>query len=598
MSFISSAGPRLRLTAATLLLLILAAPASIAQRVGWIEIEGGLQDRPEPYAAMFGAASKATLLEVISAVDESAALGDMSALVLRLREPTLTMSQVEELGAALQRFRDQGKTVHVFTEMYGPVELVLSDYVDEVIAQAGASVSLPGLYMEEMFLADTLGMIGVEADFVQVGDYKGASEQFANTRPSEEWSHNINHLLDGMYENLRSHIKDGRGMSNARLDSVMEQAFMLSPEDARKLGLVDAVVDRLDLDGHLRNRLGEFTYEMDIIPEKSASTDLSNPFAMLQMLSEPRQLRIRRDSIAVLHISGAIIDGESTDGAFGGSSVGSVTIREALAQIENEPRIKGAIIRVNSPGGSAIASESIWIGARRVAEKKPVWVSVGDMAASGGYYIAVAGDRIYVNPASIVGSIGVVGGKFALAGLYDKLNINVVPRTRGPRAGMFGSLQTWSEDERDLVRQRMTETYDQFVRRVRAGRDGIDISTTAEGRLFTGRQAIEMNMADALGGVDAAIKDLASAVDLSPAGYDVVHFPAPKSLAERLEEMFGGFGIASAPSRSSKFADAAVAFRSIIGERNWGTFRDALNAMMQLREEPVLLTLPRIIMTR
>src|SRR5690606_7120002 len=133
--------------------------------------------------------------------------------------------------------------------------------------------------------------------------------------------------------------------------------------------------------------------------------------------------------------------------------------------------IKGVIIRINSPGGSATASEVIWRGVQRVAAKKPVWVSVGSMAASGGYYIAVAGDKIYVTPSGIVGSIGVVGGKISMGGLYDLLHVNVVERARGPRADLFSSSQPWTDQQRAFVRDKMAETYDLFTRRVAQGRE-------------------------------------------------------------------------------------------------------------------------------
>src|SRR5690606_18359825 len=201
----------------------------------------------------------------------------------------------------------------------------------------------------------------------------------------------------------------------------------------------------------------------------------------------------------------------------------------------------------NSPGGSAIASESIWLGLERIAESKPVWVSVGSMAASGGYYIAVAGERIYVNPSSIVGSIGVVGGKPVLGGTYDKRNINVVSRDRGPAASLMSTVEPWTEQQRTLVRERMTETYELFVERVKAGRRDIEIEKTAEGRLFAGRKAIELNMADRLGGLDVAIRDLAEELSLAEGRYDVMHYPGPKSIEEMLQEMLGGFGL-SAPA--------------------------------------------------
>jgi protease-4 len=312
---------------------------------------------------------------------------------------------------------------------------------------------------------------------------------------------------------------------------------------------------------------------------------------MLRKLSQEPKNEPTRETIAVVHIDGPIVDGESQpETAFGGGSVGAVTIREALKEIEDEDLIKGVIIRINSPGGSAIASENIWQGVRRVAETKPVWVSVGDMAASGGYYIAVAGERIYVDRSSIVGSIGVVGGKLALGDLYEKINLNVVGRSRGPAAALFASGPTWTPEQRSLVRDRMKETYEIFTARVAQGREEIDLSKTAEGRLFAGEKAIEMRLADELGGLHDALYAMADNADLRD-DFDVLHYPGPQSFDDFLENLTSGFGV--------KVESAAiVAVRELVGPAAWDRVRDAMTAMTQLRTEPVLLVSPRALIFR
>jgi len=577
--------------------LAMSAAALAQEKVGWVELEGAPLEKPAPFAA-FAADAQKTLRDVVQILESAAERSDLSAVVIRLREPTMNAAQVQEIGSALDALKRAGKKVYLFTEIYGPNEILLGAYADEALVQKGGAVSLPGIYMEEMFLADTLAMLGVKADFVQIGKYKGASETFGRSEPSEAWEQNISGLLDGLYGALRSIIKSGRGMSDAELDRVMEDAWLMSPEDAVKAGLVDAAIDRLELEGYIEKKLGDFEYAFDVGPEDEAGVDMSNPFALMQALVEPASEPITRDTLAIVHINGAIVDGESADGGlFGQSNVGSLTIREALAEIEMNDLVRGVIVRIDSPGGSAIASESIWLGLQRVAEKKPVWVSVGSMAASGGYYIAVGGDRIYLNPSSIVGSIGVVGGKYAMGGLYAKINANVVPRTRGPRAGLFSTVDTWSDAERELIRGRMEETYDLFVSRVKAGRKGIDISKTAEGRLFAGQQAVELRMADRIGGLDDAITDLASKLNLREGRYDVMSFPRPKSFAEALEEIFGGFGMARAGGAIS-LHEAGAALKELVGPRAWPGLRDSLAAMWQMREEPVLLTMPRALIFR
>ncbi len=572
--------------------------------IGWIEIEGKLLETPSPFAWLSNDAP--TLEAMVGAIHAAADRDDLDAVVLRLREPALTTSQIEELGEAISDLRASGKKVHLFTEIYGPAELLLGSFTDEVIMQTGGAVSLPGLHVEEMFLADALAWLGLKMDYVQIGDYKGAREQLGSSVPSKEWEENFNQLLDNLYDAMRSHLKKGRNLSDRELDRAMKDAWFASGESAIKSGLIDAELDRLDLPAHLEDAYGgDITYVTNLGPKNDSidAAALSNPFALLDTIMSSHERELTRSTIAVLDIDGAITDGESkSKGLFGGGSVGALTIRKALKEIEGEDLVKGVIIRINSPGGSAIASESIWQGVTRLAKTKPVWVSVGSMAASGGYYIAVAGERIYLNPSSIVGSIGVVGGKMVTGGAYHKLHVNIVAHNRGPQADLFNTLEPWTDAQRSLVRDRMTETYDLFVDRVKAGRKDIDIDTTAEGRLFAGVKAIDMDLADRMGGLNVAIGDLASKLHLEKGGYDVAHFPGPKGIEEMLQKMLGGFGMSAAaprPTDARAFLAAAVeTVRQIVGPRAWPMVSSSLNAMWQMRTEPVLLTSPRLLLFR
>lgn len=581
-----------------------AGPALADSTVGWIEIKGALQEKPSPLAWLAGDAQP-TLQDMVDALHAAADRDDLDAVFLRLREPKLTTTHVEELGGALKAIRERGKTVHLFTEIYGPAELLLGSFVDDVILQQGGAVSMPGIHVEEMFLADALGSLGAKMDYIQVGKYKGAEEQLGRNAPSKAWDENITQLIDSLYETMRAHLKEGRGLTDAELDKAMETAWFSSGEAAISVGLIDAEVDRLEINEHLANHhRDKISYQTNLAPSSSGGMNkdmMANPFAIFQILSKEPENRPTRATIAVLDIDGAIVDGESKPASFlGGGTVGSLTIREALKKIGDESLIRGVVVRINSPGGSAIASESIWLGLKQVAEKKPVWVSVGGMAASGGYYIAVAGERIYVNPSSIIGSIGVVGGKPVLGGTYDKLNINVVSRDRGPAASLMSSVEPWTEHQRALVRERMTETYDLFVERVKAGRPDIDIAKTAEGRLFAGQKAIDLNMADRIGGLDVAIADLAATLSMQEGRYDVMHYPGPKSIEELLQEMLGGFGMhAPSAQHTGLLVNAAIdALQEIVGPRAWPVVRDSLNAMWQMRREPVLLTSPRVLIFR
>lgn len=523
-------------TVSTAAALALATAAVAAPKVGLLEIEDAPLASPSPLSFL-GGDQQPTLLELVKAIQAVGNRSDLDGLLIRLKDANLNMTQVQELGEAIAKVRAEGKTVQVFAESYDQTNLALASYANEALVQNGGPVSLPGVHMEQMFLADTLSWVGLKADMVQIGAYKGASETMARNAPSPEWDQNINQLLDSLYANMRTQLKAGRHMNDARLDDAMKVAWMADGADAAKVGLVDRTVDLASLSEDLGSAYsGTVTWDSNLLPLQSSKMDASNPFAMLAMLSKKPDHTPKGPTIAVLHIDGAIIDGDSKGGGmFGGEgSVGSRTMRRAIEDILEQDDIKGVVVRIDSPGGSATASEMIWQGLRRLASKKPVWASVGSMAASGGYYCAVGTDKIYVNPSSIVGSIGVVGGKISMAGLYDLAKVRVFSRSRGPAAGMFRSTTDWTPEELAMVKAKMTDTYKQFTQRVTAGRKGIDLATTAEGRLFTGDKAIGMKMADAIGGLDTTIGALAKSLDMGK--YDVMHYPAPKSLEEVIQD--------------------------------------------------------------
>lgn len=576
--------------------------------IALIEIHGALSEQQHPLAWLTGPGEHPTLRDVVGLIHEAAQDAKYNGLVVRLRDAELHLTQCEELGQALSRARKAGKKVHLFADGYSTPEMVLGSYCDEIIIQAGGGLSVPGMYMEEMYLADTMAWAGLKPQMVQIGDYKGANEQYMNAQPSPAWDQNINGLLDSLYGNVRARIKQGRRMDDARLDEAMKQNWMSLADTGQRTGLVDAVVDLPALSDHLKKAYKADEIAWDTLSggdEGATKIDASNPFAMLGKLMKEPSHKPTRDAIAIVHIDGPIVDGESTQGGLmGESSVGSYTIRRALSEIEDEDLVKGAVVRISSPGGSAIASEVIWQGLRRLAEKKPVWVSVGSMAASGGFYCLVGGQKVYVNPSSIVGSIGVVGGKVSMTGLFDKARIHTVGRERGPMGRMLASSAPWTPAEEGLVRDKMRETYDLFTSRVSAGRKGIDLAKTAEGRLFTGADAVKLNMADKVGGLDDCLTDLAAELKLADGQYQILEYPGPRSIGDIIGDMLGGMAAAPGVSLPRQFGEAAApgllagSLRALVGEKHWPQVRDQLGALMQLRTEPVLLTSPRAILVK
>jgi len=562
--------------------------------VAMIELSGPLLEQPSPFAWLFGNTDP-TLLDMVDLLDEVAADKDVDGVVLRVKDAEMGLTQIEELGEAIGRVRESGKKVHLFAENYSGLELLLGTQVDETIIQRGGGVFYQGLRVEEMFLADTLEWAGIKADLIQIGDYKGANEQMTRSSPSPAWQESLDTLLDGLWANITGHFSQGYGLDADQLDHALRTIWFADADEAHDAGVIDAVVDLAALDEHLGEEYGEpVEWDMDFKPDTGSEIDMSNPFAIFQVLMSEPEHEAKHETIAILHIEGVIVDGDSKpETAFSGGQTGSRTIRNAIEDIIDQDLIKGVVVRIDSPGGSAIASEVIWQGLRRLSEHKPVWVSVGSMAASGGYYCAVGGDTIYVNPSSIVGSIGVVGGKMSMGGLYDKLKVNVFTRTRGPMAGMFSSATPWDDAQRQIIRGKMKKTYDLFAGRVSEGRPGIDLSKTAEGRIFTGSMAIDLAMADHIGGLDDALNAMGDELGLDT--YDVMDFPGPKSLDQLFEDMFGSLAMAPGTRGMATLAETA---KAMLGEDRWPAVRDGIGGLMLLREEPVTLTMPHVLIVR
>jgi protease-4 len=273
------------------------------------------------------------------------------------------------------------------------------------------------------------------------------------------------------------------------------------------------------------------------------------------------------------------------------NTIGSETMEKVLGRVKRDEHIKGAVVRVDSPGGSALASELIWQSLRDVANQKPVFVSLGDTAASGGYYIASAADRIYAAPTSVVGSIGVVGGKIALGGLYEKIGINVTQRSRGPMAGIFSTSQPFTDQQRTAMRSALQQTYDQFIQRVRVGRGKRieQIDKVAKGRVFTGAQGVDNGLVDGLGGLEQTTRKLAKQLKMKPGEYATLHLPAPMSLQEFFSANFGSNGQAQLASSLPAAIETA---RQTLGNRRWQAVAPVLRGFLTLRDQAVLTLMP------
>lgn len=578
------------------------AEAVEASVVGWLELSGPLREGPAPFAWVAEEDMEPSLTQVLEQLEQVETGEHYLGVVVYLDRPEMSLSQVTAVADAMERVRAAGKQVLTFAEAYTLRDYLLASSADLIVLQHRGAVELNGISVEEIYVAGLLEKIGVRADLMQVGQFKGAEEPWTRTGPSEAWSENMSALLDDLYGQVVGRIAENRGVSVEQFEQIIAASWTMTDAEYLSRGVVDRLADR-DLVSVTEVQFGEDFVWDDVMGAELGGDgpQMDNPLAVFRMLFQEDTQKTRRDSIAVIHAVGPISSGESStgDGLLASDSIGSRTLIEVLGDTEVDDHIKGVVIRIDSPGGSALASEVIWQAMRHLAEQKPVYVSIGDVAASGGYYLASAADEVYVSPVSIVGSIGVVGGKIILGDLYEKIGLNVHRRHRGPLADMFNSVEPFTEPQRAVIHASMERVYEQFTDRVQIGRGSRlgDISEVAEGRLFTGRQAVENGLADRVATLEDAIADVAAQVGLEEGAYDVVHLPPPLSFAEFLEGMFSvrsGAGAAGA----ADVRGLALLGREALGARTWGSVEQVLGGLMMLRDERALTLMPVVVRVR
>jgi protease-4 len=413
----------------------------------------------------------------------------------------------DELRAAFDRLRAAGKRVYCHLDDAGNAALLACAGADRVAIDPIATVRTAGLRTARFFLGDALAELGVRTQFVRIGPWKSAAEQFTRASSSPEALAQENALLDAVLSHLTRTVGRGRGWTEAQTRELLFSG-PFSAREAVERRLIDELATLDAFARGLAARLG----------------------ATVTRMQEHVPLQSRRwapgRTIAVLHIHGDIVDGESQDVPLLGAMVGDRTIIEAIEALSSASRVAAVVVRVDSPGGSASASERMWRALSRLARVKPVLTSIGRTAASGGYYVAAPAREIFALPASITGSIGIFFGKADIAPLLTRLHVGVETTRRGERADMDSIYRPFTEAELAVVGRLITEFYQLFLDRVAEGRHRTraQIHAVAEGRVFTGAVARTNGLVDREGGLLTAIDRAAQIAGLGD-DYEVITVP-------------------------------------------------------------------------
>ena len=565
--------------------------------VAFIDIAEPIVEKPADFS-LFGDPDALTLRSLLERLNKAQNDKQVRAVLITLgAQSDFSLAQAQEIRDAINQLNRAGKKTFVYADAYDTPSYTIASAASHVCLLEGGQIMLPGVGMEAMFARGLLDKVGVKADYVQIGEYKGADEQYTRNEASVQLKGEMNRLADALYQQIIDGISLHRNLPKSQVRSIVDDA-LLTAEAAKNRGLVDHLLSEDDLREFLADELGDEKVEImhhygrrEIQPP-----DMSNPFSFFASMAQQREPESDKPQIAIVYIDGVIMDGQGGESLFGGSVAGSDDLRKALRTAARDDDVKAVVLRIDSPGGSALASEVIWQAARRVSEEKPVVVSIASMAASGGYYIACAGDYIFADPGAIVGSIGVVGGKFVWGELADKLGVTTETFSKGRNADIFSSSRPFDERQRKLITAWMKQTYDQFLDRIQTTRKASikDIDDVARGRIFAAKQGRELGMIDEIGGLSAAIAHAADEAGLDEGEYDVRALPQPKTLADI---MMGGDTEAAMPFRPQ----VKLSSDSLLGVLDRGTKKaisQQLQALQLLQQHPVLLVSPYVISVR
>ncbi len=500
-----------------------------------------MTETPQNMPPLFGARPPVSLKGILARFQEAREDANVKAVVLDVQNAAMGFAQLQEIRAALKQFAAVNKPVYVHADALTTGTYALATGASHIVLTPTGDLWLTGLYGEAPYLKSMLDKMGLMADLLHCGDYKTAAEPLTRTGPSKESQEMTDWLLDDIYRTLVEMIADGRGTTPDKIRALIDDGPYLA-EDALEAGLIDAVQHRQEFAAALKKRYGRspkvvLNYGKDD-PFKVGQNPMEFLFKLFAVLN-PVQQASSKASVAVIYVEGLIQTGKAEPSPFGTpSGAFSATIRKALDEAAEDNSVKAVVLRVDSGGGSALASEIILDATRRVSKKKPLIVSMGNVAGSGGYYVSCAADTIFADEGTITASIGVVGGKIVTTGGWNKLGINWSAHKRGENAMILSSAAPFTDAEREKIRTYMTTIYDIFKKHVtdfRGKKLTKPIDDMAGGRVYTGAQALELGLVDRLGGFDDAVKFAAGKAGLGD--YEIRVIPEPPNI---FKLMFGG----------------------------------------------------------
>lgn len=504
-----------------------------------LPIEGPIPERTSdsPFQRAFGEGPNYDLGDLETALRNAGQDERIDAVWLRMRGTSASWGTLEEVRKSVVALREEGTPVIASSEEFGLGEkdYYLASAADSVFVGPQSSFEYNGFATILSFFENAFDKLEVEPEVVRAGKYKSAVEPFIRSDLSEPNRRQLEALLTTVNTEFTTTIAEARSLDPERLRRLAEEEAFLRPEDAVEEGLIDGLKYEDEVRTLLRSRL-DLPTATDL-PTISVSSYQRVP------ASDAGVTFTGTGNVAVVYGQGNIVSGDPDQSPFGPSSqvLGSTPITEALNEARTSTSTQAVVLRINSPGGSAAASEAIWRAAQRTAEEKPLIVSMGGVAASGGYYIAAPAETIVANATTTTGSIGVFGLLLNAEGFFEnKLGVTFDAVSTSPYADLYSPTKPLAPEERQLLNRSIDSIYETFLQRVAAGRemDTSAVHDVAQGRIWSGRDAKTVGLVDTLGTLQDAIAIAGEAGGLGDGPYRTRILPRPKTFFERLNEQF------------------------------------------------------------
>lgn len=494
-----------------------------------LELKGTVSERlaENPFASFMSEEQTALGLEdILASIQKAADNAYIKGIYLEAGNITASPASTEEIRNALLRFKETGKFIVSYGGNYTETDYYICSVADKVILNPQGLVDWHGLASQTIYFKDLLEQLGIEMEVFKVGTYKSAVEPYTSMEMSEENREQITAYISSIWNNMVQGVSLSRGITPEKLNECADRYMAFtSPEETLAAGLVDTLLYLDETKDYLKQLM-------------NADEDESlNVLSLNEVKNIQKNIPLDKSGniIAMYYAEGQIVDAPSTGNMGGTSEIVGDKVCMDLRKIRDDETIKAVILRVNSPGGSAFASEQIWNEVVKLKEKKPVIVSMGDYAASGGYYISCAADTIIAQPNTLTGSIGIFGmfpNPHKL--ITDKLKLNVETVKSNKHADLGSMFRPYNADERAIMQRYINRGYALFTKRCADGRQMsiADIEAVAQGRVWTGEMAMELGLVDLLGGIELAKEIAAEKAGID--SYTLISYPEPESPLDML----------------------------------------------------------------